>query len=105
MDLYVVWAWDLVLAEIETWPLILLSVVQETITVQYALLLLEAIVDEMNTEAAGIGVQTAISVVDQGPHMIEVGDIEAGALGQGIRMMNQTCRCLEGNQQKCQTFN
>lgn len=61
--------------------------------------------DEMNTEAAGIEAQIAISVVDQDPHMIEVGDIEVGALGQGIRMTNQTCRYLEEIQQTCQMFN
>lgn len=48
--------------------------------------------DEMNTEAAGIEVQIAIFVVDQDPHMIEVGDIEVGALGQGIQTTSQTCQ-------------
>ena len=37
--------------------------------------------DEMSTEGAGIEVQIGTSVVDQGLPMIEVVDIEAGALG------------------------
>lgn len=60
--------------------------------------------DEMNTEAAGTGVQIGTSVVDQGLRMTEVGDIEAGALEQGTWMTKQTCRYLEEIQETCQMF-
>lgn len=82
--MYVVQAQDLVLVVIDTIgarSLTLLSVGQGMITVQYALLHLEAFVDEVNTEVAGTEVQIGTSVVDHGLRTIEVGDIGAGALG------------------------
>ena len=74
------------------------------ITVHCALLHPEPIVDEMNTGVAGTGVQIAIFVADQDPHMTEVDDIGAGVLGQGIWMTIQTCQYLEGIQQTYQMF-
>ena len=59
----------------------------------------------MITEAAEKGVRIATSVVDQGLRMIEAGDIEAGALGQGTSMTKQTCQYREGLQQTSQMFN
>ena len=61
--------------------------------------------DEMSTEAAGTGVLIGTSVVDQDLRMIEVGDIEVGALGQGIWMTRQTSPYLEEIQETCQMFN
>ena len=61
--------------------------------------------DEMTTEVAETGVQIAISVADQDPHMTEVDDIGAGVLGQGIWITIQTCKYLEGIQQTYQMFN
>ena len=107
-ETYVVQAQDLVLTEIDTIgarSLTLLSVEQGTITVQRVLLHLEAFVEEMSTEAAGTGVWIGTSVVAQDLRMTEVGDIEAGALGQGTKMMKQTCQYLGGIEQTCQMFN
>ena len=89
---------------IEARHFILLSVALETITVQGALLRLVAFVDEMTTEAAGIGVLIGIFVADQGLHMIEVGAIEVGAPEHGTWTTRQTCRYLEEIQERCQMF-
>ena len=60
--------------------------------------------DEMTTEVAGTGVQIGTSVVDLGLHMIEVADIEAGALGQGTWMKKQIYRYLEEVRETYQMF-
>ena len=60
--------------------------------------------DEMTTEVAETGVQIGTSVVDLGLHMIEVADIEAGALEQGTWMKKQIYRYLEEVRETYQMF-
>ena len=63
--------------------------------------------DEMTTEVTEVaetGVQIGTSAVDLGLHMIEVADIEAGALEQGTWMKKQIYRYLEEVRETYQMF-